>query len=218
VIIEEGDLGEEGFIGIDTTPGTTTAIEEANKKDDLNLRINRVKGTMRQFIIHNATITGTVRIGIPYPDENPEDGYVDGTKIRETTLKIYKLVGTGTDAIWKKIDSEVDSINNIVYADVSSFSFFILMGAGFESNLDKAFVYPNPYYASKHEYIWFDRLTENSVIKIFTIAGELVKEIHVTSSPQRWDVKKDSLASGIYIYLIKDPAGNKKVGKLGVIK
>ncbi len=83
------------------------------------------------------------------------------------------------------------------------------------------FIYPNPYYGNKHNYIYFGDVTENSIIQIFTIAGELVREIRVESSPQRWDVRNsagEKIASGIYIYLIKDPAGNKKVGKLGVIK
>jgi len=223
VEIDQGDIMDLGYIEIDTS-GTSTedVIEEANKK----LRINRIEGTLRRFTLHNATITpmAKVRIFIPYQDSNPDDGYVDGTKIRETSLKMYRLVGTGTAAIWQQeTDFGVDTTNNIVYADISNFSFFILMGPGFELNLDKAFVYPNPYYANRDASVGinFDKLTEGSIIQIFTIAGELVKEIRVESSPQNWDICNsagEKVASGIYIYLIKDPAGNKKVGKLGIIR
>ncbi|MBU1752696.1 DUF11 domain-containing protein [bacterium] len=93
---------------------------------------------------------------------------------------------------------------------------------GFEVNLNQVIVYPNPNLSDKHGYnIYFDRLTENSTIKIFNIAGELVREITVQSSPQSWDTCNsdgERVASGIYIYLITDPAGNKKTGKLGIIR
>ena len=91
----------------------------------------------------------------------------------------------------------------------------------FEPTLEKAIAYPDPYEANKHTCIYFDKLSENSTIKIFTIAGELVREIQVKSSPQSWDVCNDAgekVASGIYLYLITDPAENKQVGKLGVIR
>ncbi|MFH1097549.1 MAG: T9SS type A sorting domain-containing protein [Candidatus Desantisbacteria bacterium] len=92
----------------------------------------------------------------------------------------------------------------------------------FESDLDNVIVYPNPYLSSKHGCsIFFDRLTENSTIRIFNIAGELVREIDVQGSPQSWDTCNESnekVASGIYIYLIKDSGGNKKVGKLGILR
>ncbi len=64
-------------------------------------------------------------------------------------------------------------------------------------------------------------MIEDSTIQIFTIAGELVREIRVETLPQRWDVHNSSgekVASGIYVYLIKYPAGNKKMGKLAVIR
>lgn len=97
--------------------------------------------------------------------------------------------------------------------------YVISMGKTPVRNLESVIVYPNPYYGQKH--IYFANLTQGDTIKIFTIAGELVKEIKVESSPQSWDVRNDvgkEVASGIYIYLIKDTQGNKKVGKLGVIR
>lgn len=71
-------INRAGYIEIDTS-GTSTgeAVIEANEKDNLNLKINRVEGTLRKIEFHNATITTKVRIGIPYPDAN-DNGYVDG--------------------------------------------------------------------------------------------------------------------------------------------
>jgi hypothetical protein len=223
VEIGTGAVTGAGYIEIDIS-GTSTAdiVLAGNAKDDADPRINRVEGTLRKFEIHNATIA-TVRMGIPYPDSNPDDGYVDGTQIHESSLRVYQLVvvGTGADAIWQAVDSRVDTVNNIVYADVSHFSFYTLMGMGFEPNLEKAFVYPNPFYADRHTYIYFDRLSVDSTIQIFTIAGELVWGKRVDSPRIGWDARNsagEKVASGIYIYLIKDQTGNKKIGKLGVLR
>jgi len=224
VEIGTGTLTGAGCIEIDTS-GTSTAdiVRAGNAKDDTDLRINRVEGTLRRFTIQNATITITVRITIPYSDTD-NDGFVDGVAplMRVSSLSIYHLVVTGTDAFWNKVYSWVDPINKVVYAAVPHFSFYQLMGLGFEPTLEKALVYPNPYCADGTEdWIYFDRLSENSTIQIFTIAGELVREIEVKNSPQSWDVYNsvgEKVASGIYIYLIKDSAGNKKVGKLCVIR
>ncbi|MEK7812610.1 MAG: T9SS type A sorting domain-containing protein, partial [Candidatus Desantisbacteria bacterium] len=224
VDIGTGAVTGAGSIEIDTS-GTSTAdiVIAGNAKDDADLKTNRVEGTLRKFEVHNATIT-TVRIFIPYPDSNPADGYVDGVtpQMPASSLAIYHLVGSGTAAIWEKVtSSRVDTINKVVYADVSSFSFYQLMGAGFVPNPDKAVIYPNPYYADRHSCIYFDHLTQDSTIQIFTIAGELVREIKTTNSRMEWDTCNsvgEKVASGTYICLIKDPSGNKKVGKFCILR
>ncbi len=221
VEVGSGSLTGEGYIEIDTS-GTFTA--DMVIADDTNMGITRVEGTLRRFEVHNATIT-TVRIFIPYPDSNPDDGYIDGVTppILASSLAIYHWVGSGTAAKWEKVaSSQVDPRNNVVYSDVSGFSFYSLMSVvGFERNLERALVYPNPYYDGKHSCIYFDRLSQDSIIQIFTIAGELVNEIRADSSRMGWNARNsagEKVASGIYIYLITDPAGNKKAGKFGVIK
>jgi hypothetical protein len=137
--------------------------------------------------------------------------------VDEETLRLW----VSSDGInWEEvIPSGVDTDRNIVFGTVTHLSYIAPAGElKFAKDLSNAFAYPNPYYANKHECIWFGEVTQDSIIKIFTIAGKLVCEIKVEDCPQRWDVKKKSLSSGIYIYLIKDPVGNKKVGKLGIIK
>ncbi|MFH1859818.1 MAG: PEGA domain-containing protein, partial [bacterium] len=82
---------------------------------------------------------------------------------------------------------------------------------------EQVLVYPNPYYADKHNTIFFNHLSKNFTIQIFTITGELVREIY----EKEWDVRNstgEKVASGIYIYLIKDSSGDKKAGKLAVIR
>ncbi|MFH1097387.1 MAG: T9SS type A sorting domain-containing protein [Candidatus Desantisbacteria bacterium] len=54
--------------------------------------------------------------------------------------------------------------------------------------------------------------------KIYNIAGELVKEIEVTKSPQDWNILNESIASGIYIYTVTGGNGGMSVGKMGIVK
>jgi hypothetical protein len=71
-----------------------------------------------------------ITIIISYSDAD-DDGYVDGIikpKMCETSLEIYRLVGTGANAIWTRVpNSKVDTQNNTVSVEISDFSFFILL-------------------------------------------------------------------------------------------
>lgn len=90
-------------------------------------------------------------------------------------------------------------------------------------NLSYTKAYPNPYKSSSgHSRIIFMNLTENSTIKIYTISGELIKVIkEQIGGMAEWDVrnkKGKKIASGIYIYLITNKAGEKKKGKIAIVK
>ncbi|MEW6096088.1 MAG: M6 family metalloprotease domain-containing protein [bacterium] len=79
-------------------------------------------------------------------------------------------------------------------------------------------VYPNPLYYSKDKQITFAHLPDNSIIKIFTIAGELVTTIrgdNVTGNA-RW--QPAGIASGIYLYVIESNLEVIKSGKLGILR
>ncbi len=95
----------------------------------------------------------------------------------------------------------------------------------FGNDLSEVIVYPNPFNVSKgHTTITFKNLTtDDVVIKIYKITGELVKTIKVQNAQGQltWDVTNDAekqLGSGAYIYLITNSAGQKAVGKIAVIK
>ncbi len=79
--------------------------------------------------------------------------------------------------------------------------------------------YPNPANVSEgQKEIFFQGLPAKSKIKIYSIAGELVKTINDAHS---WNLKNDNneeVASGVYIYVVTNDAGLKEIGKIGVIK
>jgi hypothetical protein len=84
-------------------------------------------------------------------------------------------------------------------------------------------VYPNPWRKDKHagHPITFDQMTSGSDVKIFTVSGHKVKELDGSSGTATWDLTDnsgDQVASGIYIYLIKDSQGNKVHGKVAIIQ
>jgi hypothetical protein len=107
-----------------------------------------------------------------------------------------------------------------------------------KADLDKIKVVPNPYLANafwepKNPYtsgrgprsIHFTHLPNKCVIRIFTVSGELVKEIdhesNLLDGTAEWDLlTKDRLSAsyGVYIYHIDAPGIGTKVGKFAIIK
>ena len=106
-------------------------------------------------------------------------------------------------------------------------SIFLLSGGnvfGQASDLSGVIVYPNPFIPDKgHTLITFEHITEDAVIKIYKINGELVRKIEVDNSNgiTTWNVTNDAqkhLGSGGYIYLITNSAGEKVIGKIAIVK
>jgi len=104
--------------------------------------------------------------------------------------------------------------------------------------LDNIKVVPNPYLANalwepKNPYssgrgprsIHFTHLPNKCTIRIFTVSGELVKEIehesNLADGSEEWDLlTKDNLSAsyGIYIYHVDAPGIGAKAGKFAIIK
>ncbi len=92
-------------------------------------------------------------------------------------------------------------------------------------------VFPNPYYGVNSEelnkynrFVTFTHLPDKATIRIFNLAGVLVKTIEKTDAGQfqRWDLANESglpVASGLYIAYIEMPdVGTTKIVKLAVIQ
>lgn len=100
------------------------------------------------------------------------------------------------------------------------------------TSLDKVLVYPNPFKPNSnlgHSNIIFGgvepntRLPKETTIRIYTIAGKLVKILEERDDDGQvfWNAKDDAgkeLAGGIYIYIVITPAGKKYSGKLAIVK
>jgi hypothetical protein len=91
------------------------------------------------------------------------------------------------------------------------------------SSLDVVKVYPNPYKSGKHEgRVYFADLPLYSKINFYNVAGELVYEGANGPKPL-WELelelKTETIkSSGVYLYVIEAPSGERKIGKLAVIR
>lgn len=83
-------------------------------------------------------------------------------------------------------------------------------------------VYPNPFRAARGDSaIVFDQLPLGSTVKIFTVSGHWVTTLTATGLSVSWDLTNadgKNVASGLYLYLIKDARGNQLRGKLAIIR
>jgi hypothetical protein len=100
-----------------------------------------------------------------------------------------------------------------------------------KEDVQKINVFPNPYYAgstqeaSKHEtFVKFNHLPQRAVIRIFNLAGQLVRTIHKNSSDQFeiWDLQNDHglpASSGVFIVYIDMPdLQATKILKLAIVQ
>ncbi|MFH1097813.1 MAG: YCF48-related protein [Candidatus Desantisbacteria bacterium] len=97
------------------------------------------------------------------------------------------------------------------------------------SNFWNVTVYPNPC-KSEEKYVVFGdpsdhnkKLTRQSTIKIYNIAGEWIRTIEEVDGDGKatWDITNNEgkrVASGIYVYYISNPEGQRCTGKIGVIR
>jgi hypothetical protein len=90
------------------------------------------------------------------------------------------------------------------------------------SSLSGIRVYPNPFRASRGDHqMTFTGMPAGSAVKIFTVSARLVTTLSAPSGSITWDMTTDSgekVASGIYLYLITDSAGDRANGKFTVIR
>ncbi|MFH1259519.1 MAG: S8 family serine peptidase [Elusimicrobiota bacterium] len=186
-----------------------------------------------KFFDGTSVFPKSILLTIPYQDKE-NDGIIDGTNIPEKDLKLYYRNGMQWEEVSKYNSSAktnvsapysiIDAQKKCVYAEINHFSSFSLMGYLTAGSLDKVNIYPNPYKPSLgHRNIYFDNLTDKVTIRIFTIAGRLVREISEGTNGQRivWDVKNDAgedAASGVYFYLVTDEHNNKTTGKIAIIR
>ena len=177
------------------------------------------------------TISGTIDIqGVAW-DTNFKQyrlEYSEETNPLSWTTITTKTTPVSGDVLasWKTMD--VDNGNYVLKltcedkAGITSEYKVIVTIDNVNSNLTGLIVYPNPFRYSKHTKVIFRGLSRDAKIRIFTLSGELVREVDVRRQfSWSWDVKNDKgedVARGIYIYLVTNPAGEKKIGKIAIIR
>lgn len=156
--------------------------------------------------------------------------------IRTETLSLWVL--DEPHQLWVKVPG---SLNNqaaqSVGAAFNRFSVFALMGAPDNSASD-AFVFPVPWRphgpnsgtgagqtGTETDGMTFSFLPSECTIRIYTLSGELVREIHHSDASgilaqEKWDGKTpggDAVASGVYLWRVESATAGKN-GKLMIIR
>lgn len=120
---------------------------------------------------------------------------------------------------------EIDLAEKRVSCWLTEFSQFrLLLSAG--NNLGNLVVYPNPYKPNSglaHQGISFSGLTGQFKIEIYTLAGQKVREIEEdnSSGSYPWNGRNsdgENLSSGVYLYVVTSNNGEKKTGKIAIIR
>ena len=135
--------------------------------------------------------------------------------------KTYTICMIDSNGNMTTLPSTINS-DGSVSAQIYQSAVYVLAGSLMVS-LDSAYAYPVPFRpASGHTIITFKNLAANSTIKVFTIMGELVWQGQNDQNQDviPWNVTNrdgDHVASGVYIYQIKNSYSEKR-GKLIIIR
>lgn len=159
----------------------------------------------------------TAAVTLSYKDDNG-DGIVDGTNAPLDRLRMYSAPDGG--GAWTEMATSVDREKKTISGVTAHFSFFSVFASP-SSTLGGIKAYPNPWQPGAGGRfdaaagITFANVPTGSRIKIFTIMGELVRQLEVTAADANtklWDgrnAESHKAASGVYIVLVKSGSADR---------
>lgn len=194
---------------------TPILIREMNAYDSTGIRI--------QAAFDESLVTAI----LPYPDADG-NGIVDGYGVRTRNLALWTL--DERNSLWVRVPgSRVDLQNRVVRAPLKHFSVYSLISS-LDTNVSLTYAYPIPWrpfssdqarYGTPAGGITFVNLPQAGTIRIYTLTGQLVRSQALNGALSWvWDGRNgsgQSVTSGTYLW-IAESGGNKKTGKLMVIK
>jgi len=222
---------DENKIGIDFLPdslGDDILVEMEEVTDITQLKLMNLKlrssgitllGDMIRKITTKDADQAEVKIEFPkdkeptvtyFYDDYDNDGMVDNTELYETDLRVYRWDGTAKNWIMLETNN-VDIDKNKVTAKISSLPGIFALASSHQPRPALTLLYqnwPNPFYYPAETTILYDvSKKEKVLIKIYNIAGELVKTLveevkDIGRYQINWDGRnndKEIVASGIYL-------------------
>ena len=147
----------------------------------------------------------------------------------------YGITRKNPDGSWKNytstdglVSDEITYLNSHLHFDTDRGALFAGTSGGLSRvqtgiipspSFDSIEVYPNPFIPSEgHRRVTFKNIPDGSTIRIYTMSGELVREIErVVNTLAYWDGKNnlgEDVTSGVYVFAI----GDKKSGIVALVR
>jgi len=82
-------------------------------------------------------------------------------------------------------------------------------------------IFPTPFRPKNGHNTMVISAPDGATVQIFTLSGDLVRELKVSSGGALWDVRNDAgqnIASGIYFFIATDSQGNSHKGRIAIIR
>ena len=146
-----------------------------------------------------------------------------GGKAESTSFKVDSSVGQSIQgkAESASFQTQGGSSNQIQTA--------VVVLAPSVSDLSEVYAFPNPFKPGAGglydaSFITFKKLTGQATIKVFNYSGTCITTLEKTDSAVdyfQWDVINsdgDKVASGVYLYIIKNADGQMAKGKFSIIR
>ncbi|MFH1220027.1 MAG: T9SS type A sorting domain-containing protein [Candidatus Eisenbacteria bacterium] len=139
------------------------------------------------------------------------------------SLGIFRLEEPGAD--WVRLpDCQRDPAECTIAAQVEAFGVFRVMAKA-ATDLKRLVVFPNPFVPNLTlgGTLRFANLTPEATVRIYDITGQLVWTKHIKDSGgiALWHGLNDagqSVASGIYLFVVTGPRGDEATGKITLIR
>ena len=162
--------------------------------------------------VENGQIKDTFSLSLGYP------GHISSEEARR--LRLFFL----SDDRWFPLPSRLDVSRGMVTTDSArQFGIYRLLAES-ESEPQGIFVYPNPIqfgeFGGANRTLKFRNVPPGSVIQIFTVTGEQIREIEAKTAEVSWDGKRgngEPVTSGLYIYRVQ-MIGDEAFGRIAVLK
>ncbi|MDY0080591.1 MAG: C25 family cysteine peptidase [Ignavibacteriaceae bacterium] len=172
----------------------------------------------------------------PIEDTAAVNYYLDNQRIYHTMMDSVTLdtIGKKLSMTYKPLLSDGEHTIRVTGKDIignSSNEYEIYFSVITEMKILQAYNYPNPMKDNTHFTMNLSQIPDELQLKIYTIAGRLIKEMSITGSALRigfnslpWDGRDqdgDLIANGVYLYKVILKKDNKSVSiteKLAIVK
>lgn len=153
--------------------------------------------------------------GFPVHDTTSVNYYLDNKRIPYTSMQME--YDTINQTITSTYNPPLEDGDHFLRVNGDSFSLEKYFEVSNELKIVDLYNYPNPFAENTAFTFKLTRVPEEVIIRIFSVAGRLIKNIYLTSSDLKTDFNKidwngrdedgDRIANGVYIYkvILKDP-------------